>query len=70
VTWGKDLERALARVDAIPSDRIGLVRTGGVDVRVRGGAGDAVDVQAQRGEWTVKCWSEAPAKCRSRLLKR
>jgi hypothetical protein len=51
VTWGKDLERALARVDAIAGDRIELVRTGGVDVRVRGGAGD---VNAQRGEWTVK----------------
>jgi hypothetical protein len=51
VTWGKDLERALARVDAIPGDRIELVRTGGVDVRVRGGAGD---INAQRGEWTVK----------------
>lgn len=51
VTWGKDLERALARVGAIPGDRIELVRTGGVDVRVRGGAGD---VNAQRGEWAVK----------------
>jgi hypothetical protein len=51
VTWGKDLERALARVDAIPGDRIELVRTGGVDVRVQDGAGD---VNAQRGEWMVK----------------
>lgn len=51
VTWGKDLERALARVDAVPGDRIELVRTGGVDVRVHGGAGN---VNAQRGEWTVK----------------